>query len=53
MTKVEGETCLLTCHQTKFWLEDPSSLGDALARMDCPTLGLALQGIITYIIIKI
>ncbi len=36
-------TRLSTCHLTKFWLEDPSSLGDALARLDCLTLGLALQ----------
>ena len=30
---------------TKFWLEDPCSLGDAQARLDRPTLGLALQAI--------
>ncbi len=35
-------TRLSTCRQTKFWLEDPGSLGDALARLDRPTLGLAL-----------
>ncbi len=36
-------THLLTSCQTKFWLEDPSSLGDVLARLDCLTLDLALQ----------
>ncbi len=36
-------THLLTCCQTKFWLEDPGSLGDALAHLDRITLGLALQ----------
>ena len=36
---------LPTCHQTKFWLEDPGCLGDALARLDSLTLGLALQAI--------
>ncbi len=36
-------THLSTCCQTKFWLEDPGSLGDALACLDRPTLGLALQ----------
>ncbi len=38
-------TCLSTCCQTKFWLEDPGSLGNALAHLDHPTLGLALQAI--------
>ncbi len=36
-------TRLSTCHQTKFCLEDPGSLGDALAHLDHPTLCLALQ----------
>ncbi len=38
---------LPTCCQTKFWLEDPGCLGDALARLDHLTLGLALQAITT------
>ncbi len=38
-------TRLLTCCQTKFWWEDPRSLGDALACLDCLTLGQALQAI--------
>ncbi len=38
-------TRLLTWCQTKFWLEDPGSLGDALAHLDHPTLSLALQAI--------
>ncbi len=41
---------LSTCCQTKFWLEDPDCLGDALARLDRPTLSLALQAITTWII---
>ncbi len=36
-------TCLLTCCQAKFWLEDPGSLDDALACLDHLTLDLALQ----------
>ncbi len=36
---------LSTCRQTKFWLEDPGCLGDALARLDRLTLSLALQAI--------
>ncbi len=36
---------LSTCCQTKFWIEDPGCLGDALARLDRPTLGLAIQAI--------
>ncbi len=38
-------THLSTCHQTKFWLEDPGSLGNALTHLDHLTLGLALQAI--------
>ncbi len=38
-------TCFSACRQTKFWLEDHSSLGDALACLDHRTLGLALQAI--------
>ncbi len=42
-------THLSTWCQTKFWLEEPGSLGDALACLDLPTLGLALQAITGHI----
>ncbi len=38
-------THLPTCRQTKFWLRDPGSPGDALACLDRLTLDLALQAI--------
>ncbi len=35
--------CLTTCCQTKYWLDVPGSIGDAVACLNCPTLSVVLQ----------
>ncbi len=34
-----------SCHQTKYWLDVPGSMGDTAARLDCPTLSIVLQAL--------
>ena len=36
---------LNTCCQKKYWIDDPGSLGDATARLDCLTLSTVLQAL--------
>ncbi len=36
---------LTTCHQTKYWIDNPGSLGDATARLDRLTLSTVLQAL--------
>ena len=36
---------LTTCCQTKYWIDDPGSLGDATARLDRLTLSTVLQAL--------
>ena len=39
---------LTTCHQTKYWIDDPSSIGNATADLDHLTLSIVLQALIGH-----
>ncbi len=39
---------LTTCCQTTYWIDDPGSIGDAMAYLDCLMLSIVLQALTSH-----